>query len=180
MTSLEAKRAGRALFQATQPDGAARPTLDGLVAFMALLQDHAELRDVVTSVFVPAPIKMGIVEQITDALGTPPAARQTLLLLAQMHQPAGLAGIIKELTSLVHRQERRVDAEVTTAVPLDDAQIARLREALAQATGQQVTIATRVDPAVVGGALTRVGSVVYDGTLARQLARMKEQFVQQG
>jgi F0F1-type ATP synthase delta subunit len=37
-----------------------------------------------------------------------------------------------------------------------------------------------VDPAVIGGAVTRVGSVVYDGTLARQLARMKEQFVQQG
>ncbi len=73
-----------------------------------------------------------------------------------------------------------MDAEVTTAVPLGDAQIARLREALAQATGQQVTVSTRVDPAVIGGAVTRVGSVVYDGTLARQLARMKEQFVQQG
>jgi len=180
MTSLDAKRAGRALYQATQPQGTARATLDGLVEFMTLLEENAELRDVVTSVFVPADKKMGIIERVTDMLGTAPAARQTLLILAQMHQPAGLAGIIKELKTLVHRQERRVDAEVTTALPLDDAQVARLRDALAQATGQQVTVSTRVDPAVIGGALTRVGSVVYDGTLARQLARMKEQFVQQG
>ena len=39
---------------------------------------------------------------------------------------------------------------------------------------------TRVDPAIIGGAVTRMGSVVYDGSLARQLARIKEQFVQQG
>jgi F-type H+-transporting ATPase subunit delta len=180
MTSLEAKRAGRALYQSTQPHGAARATLDGLVVFMALLEDHAELREVVTSVFVPASMKIGIIEQVTDTLGTAPAARQTLTILAQMHQPAGLAGIIKELKALVHREERRVDAEVTTAVALDEAHIARLRDALTQATGQQVSVTARVDADVIGGAVTRVGSVVYDGTLARQLARMKEQFVQQG
>ncbi|BCS36114.1 ATP synthase subunit delta [Luteitalea sp. TBR-22] len=180
MTSLDAKRAGRALFQATQPHGTARATLDGLVEFMALLQENAELREVVTSVFVPASVKVGIIEQVADQLGTVPAARQTLLILAQMHQPAGLAGIVKELKALVHRQERRIDAEVTTAVALDEDHVARLRDALAQATGQQVSVSTRVDPAVIGGAVTRVGSVVYDGSLARQLARMKEQFVQQG
>jgi F-type H+-transporting ATPase subunit delta len=180
MTSLDAKRAGRALYLATQPNGAARATLDGLLEFMALLQENTELRDVVTSVFVPADVKRRVIEQVTDQLHTAPAARQTLLILAQMHQPAGLAGIIKELKSLVHREERRVDAEVTTAVPLDEAHLARVREALTQATGQQVTVTTRVDPGIIGGAITRVGSVVYDGSLARQLARLKEQFVEQG
>ena len=180
MTSLDAKRAGRALYQATQPHGAARATLDGLLEFKALLEEHAELREVVTSVFVPADLKIRVIEQVTATLGTAPAARQTLVILAQLHQPAGLVGIIKELKALVHREERRVDAEVTTAVPLDDAQVARVREAIAQSTGQDVSLSTRVDPAVIGGAVTRVGSVVYDGSLARQLARMKEQFVQQG
>ena len=97
-----------------------------------------------------------------------------------MRQPAGLFGIIKELKSLVHRQERRVDAEVTTAVPMTTAQVDQLRESLSQATQQQVTVNTRVDPNIIGGAVTRVGTVVYDGSLVRQLARIKEQFVQQG
>ena len=80
----------------------------------------------------------------------------------------------------MHRAERRVDAEVTTAVPMTDAQMDRLREALSHATDQQVTVTTRVDPEIIGGAITRVGTLVYDGSLARQLARIKEQFVQQG
>lgn len=180
MTSLDAKRAGRALFLATHPHGAARATLDGLLEFMALLQENAELREVVTSVFVPVDVKCRVIEKVTDALQTAPAARQTLLILARMRQPAGLVGIIKELKALVHRQERRVEAEVTTAVPLDEAQLARVREALTQTTGQQVTVTTRVDADIIGGAIARVGSVVYDGSLSRQLARLKEQFVQQG
>ena len=55
-----------------------------------------------------------------------------------------------------------------------------LRESLSQGTQQQVTVNTRVDPDIIGGAVTRVGTLVYDGSLARQLARIKEQFVQQG
>ncbi len=49
MTSLDAKRAGRALFQATQPHGAARATLDSLEQFAALLGEHADLRDALMS-----------------------------------------------------------------------------------------------------------------------------------
>jgi F-type H+-transporting ATPase subunit delta len=63
---------------------------------------------------------------------------------------------------------------------MTDAQVDRLREALSHATDQQVTVTTRVDPDIIGGAVTRVGTLVYDGSLARQLARIKEQFVQQG
>jgi F-type H+-transporting ATPase subunit delta len=180
MTSLDAKRAARALFQATQAQGTARATLDGLQAFRALLQESTELRDLITSVFVPVSVKTNVIEQVTAALGTPAAAKKALLILVQMHQPAGMAGLTNEFKTLVHRHERLVDAEVTTAVPLDEAQLARVRDALSQATGQEVSLTARVDSAVIGGAVTRVGSVVYDGSLARQLARLKEQLVQQG
>ena len=180
MTALDAKRSGRALFLATQPHGTARETLDGLVAFATLLQEHADLREVLTSPFVSPAQKRPVVEQLTAMLETPPAARQTLLILIEMRQPAGLTGIIKELKTLVHRQEKRVEAEVTTAVPMTEAQVAALRETLAQSLGLQVELSSRVDPAIIGGAVTRVGTLVYDGSLARQLARMKEQFVRQG
>ena len=180
MTSLEAKRSGRALFEATQPHGAARATLDSLEDFVAVLREHADFREALLSPFVEPQKKMAAITQVADMLNTAPAARSTLLILAQMRQPAGLLGIIKELKALVHRAERRVDAEVTTAVPMTDAQVDRLRETLSQATNQRVTVKTRVDPAIIGGAVTRVGTLVFDGSLTRQLARIKEQFVQQG
>lgn len=178
MTAHEARRAGRALFEVTQQAGNARPTLDGLATFVALVQDHADLGKALQSPFVTGDAKRGIVEQLSSALGIGPAAAHTLRLLAERHQMDGLAGIVKELKVQVHKQERRVDAEVTTAVPLEASQVERLRDVLSSATGQQVTLSARVDPSVIGGAVTRVGSVVYDGTIARQLARIREQFVQ--
>lgn len=176
MNAQEARRAGRALFDVTNDVGNARLTLDGLVAFVDLMQEHAELGKALHSPFVTGAAKLGIVTQLATALGIGSAAGHTLQLLAERHQMDGLAGIVKELKALVHKQERRVDAEVTTAVPLEPSHLAQLRDVLSQATGQQVTLAARVDPAVIGGAVTRVGSIVYDGTIARQLARLKEQF----
>ena len=180
MTAPEARRAGRTLFEVTHATGQARPTLDALLAFQQLVDGHEELRQALVSPFVAADAKRAIVNELTALDSMPAPARHTLRLLAEGHQFDGLAGMVKELKAQVHRQERRVDAEVTTAVPLTEEQVARLRDALSQATGQQVTLATRLDPAIIGGAVTRVGSVVYDGSLARQLARLQEQFAQQG
>ena len=78
MTSLDAKRAGRALYQATSSNGAARTTLDSLEQFATLIGEHADLREALMSPFVPADRKVAIITQITDLLGTAPAARHTL------------------------------------------------------------------------------------------------------
>jgi F-type H+-transporting ATPase subunit delta len=180
MTVLEGKRAARALFHVTRQNGDARPTLDALQAFSSVVLGHEELRATLLSPFVPGQIKRTIVERIAATMPMTDAALQTLRILADTQSEGGFAPFLKEYTALVHRLERRVDAEVVTAVPLTEAQLAQVRDALAQATGQQVSLTSRVDPAVIGGAVTRVGSVLYDGSLARQLARIKEQFVEQG
>jgi F-type H+-transporting ATPase subunit delta len=179
MTAQDARRAGRALFEVTHPRGEARPTLDALTSFEALLVEHPPLREALLSPFVPGDRKRAIVDQVTALEPMPVAARQLLGVLAEQQQFTGLSPLTREFRILVHRQERRVDAVVTTAVPLSEAQVAHLRDVLAQATQQQVSLASRVDPGIIGGAITRVGSVVYDGSLARQLARLKEQ-IQQG
>ena len=180
MTAPEARRAGRTLFAVTHARGEARATLDGLLAFQSLLESHDDLRKALLSPFVAGDAKRAIVNEVTALDGMPASARHMLRVLAEQHQMDGLAGLVKELKTQVHRVERRVDAEVTTAVPLTEEQEARLRESLASATGQQVTLTARHDPSIIGGAVTRIGSVVYDGSLTRQLARLKEQFAQQG
>lgn len=179
MTVLEGKRAARALFDVTRGAGQARPTLDALEAFSAIVQGHEELRTTLLSPFVPGAVKWAIGERIAATLPMTPAALQTLHILAHTQSHDGFQPFLKEFRALVYRLERRVNAEVTTAVPLSEAQLAHLRESLSQALGLQVTLTSRVDPAVIGGAVTRVGSVLYDGSLAGQLARMKEQFVGQ-
>ena len=66
-----------------------------------------------------------------------------------------------------------VRAEVTTAVELPADRVAALQQGLAQATGREVQLETRVDPSIIGGAVARIGSTVYDGSVTTQLREVE-------
>jgi F-type H+-transporting ATPase subunit delta len=70
-------------------------------------------------------------------------------------------------------------AEVTAAAPLADEHVAALKEALKEATrGKEVDVAVKVDPAIIGGLVVKLGSRMVDGSLKTKLnairTRMKE------
>jgi F-type H+-transporting ATPase subunit delta len=67
-----------------------------------------------------------------------------------------------------------VRAEVTTAAPIEEARVEAIQRGLAKLSGRAVTMSTRIDPSIIGGVVARIGSTVYDGSVTRQLARMKE------
>ena len=67
-----------------------------------------------------------------------------------------------------------VRAQVTTAVALPADRISQLQQGLMRATGRQVQLQTRVDPSIIGGAIARIGSTVYDGSVTTQLTKVKE------
>ena len=85
-----------------------------------------------------------------------------------------LSGLATAFRERLMEYRRIVRAEVTTAEPLGAARLAELEQRLAAATGRRVTMTTRVDPALIGGAVARVGSVVYDSSIATQLERIRE------
>jgi F-type H+-transporting ATPase subunit delta len=70
-----------------------------------------------------------------------------------------------------------VRAEVTTAVPLSQDRAAQLEKRLAEMTGRRVTMTAKVDPSLIGGVVTRIGSTVYDGSVTTQLQKVKERLV---
>ena len=71
-------------------------------------------------------------------------------------------------------EEQVLQAEVTTAEPLSDTDRQALQARLSAATKKHVTITPRVDPAIIGGLVARIGGTVYDGSLVSQLARIRE------
>jgi F-type H+-transporting ATPase subunit delta len=71
-----------------------------------------------------------------------------------------------------------VRAEVVTAMPLPDDQARALQDRLAGVTGRTVTMSARVDPSLIGGLVARVGSTVYDGSIATQLERMRGRLIE--
>ena len=64
------------------------------------------------------------------------------------------------------------------AVEPSETEVKQLRQALEKMTGRQVQLSVTLDPGVLGGARTRVGSQVYDGTLRSQLAALRRRLAQ--
>jgi F-type H+-transporting ATPase subunit delta len=67
-----------------------------------------------------------------------------------------------------------VSAEITTAAALSPDRAAQIEQRLADVTGRRVDVTTSVNPAIIGGIVARIGSTVYDGSVATQLAKIRE------
>jgi F-type H+-transporting ATPase subunit delta len=66
-----------------------------------------------------------------------------------------------------------IRAEVTTTAALPPERATIIEASLAKATGRTVALTMKVDPSIVGGVVTRIGSTVYDGSVARQLQKIR-------
>jgi F-type H+-transporting ATPase subunit delta len=105
---------------------------------------------------------------------SPPILSKLLLLLAERDRLVLLPDVLAAYRDRLMDYRKVVRAEVTTAAPIDATRVQQIQNSLAQATGRTVTIATKTDPAIIGGLVARVGSTVYDASVIRQLERMKE------
>ena len=151
---------------------------EDLAAFVGLLRDHPTLEKVLLNPAVPAPRKRSAVAEITRSAGLQAITGKLLLLLAERDRLALLPGLLEAYRDRLMDHRNVVRAEVTTAAPLADAHSREIQQSLARLTGRTVALATRVDPALIGGIVARVGGTVYDGSLATQLEKMRQEFVE--
>ncbi|HOC17282.1 MAG TPA: ATP synthase F1 subunit delta [Vicinamibacterales bacterium] len=174
-----AARYARALMDVTRSEGG---DLDGverdLAAFVSLVDGEAALRRVLVNPALPAARKKALVAELLGRASLGPQVSKLLLLLAERDRLALLPDVLDHYRLRLLDLRNVVQAEVTTAVPLEAERIEALRAALAAMTGRQVAMTTRVDPGLIGGVVTRIGSTVYDGSVKRQLERMREALTQ--
>ncbi len=175
----DASRLARALI-----DVVAREKADGqaiereLRDFDRLVERHAPLAAVLTNPAVPVTRKHALVEQLlsrTVEIST--ITRAFLLFLAERDRLALLSDLVEAYRDRLLEHLKVVRAEVTTATPLAGDRKHAIAESLERAVGRRVEMETRVDPSIIGGVIAQIGSVVYDGSVARQLSRLKEQLV---
>jgi F-type H+-transporting ATPase subunit delta len=177
-TRASADRYARALLDVVAKEGSPEQVQQELAAFAGLFS-NLELRGVLTSPAVPAASKRGIVESLIARLQPSAPLAKLLLMLADRNRLSLVPqlAVVYDERLRVLRDVVRVD--VTTAEPLTPGLTADVERRLSEATGRRVIMTAAVDPALIGGAVARIGTMVYDGSIASQLARMRERLEQQ-
>jgi F-type H+-transporting ATPase subunit delta len=164
-----------ALYQVATSHQRAEVVGRDLADLARLVDGHAELKAVFETPLVVPRKKRALVDALAAA--SPDLAievRRLLELLADRNRLMLIGEIADAYEQRAMAAARVVAADVVTAVPLDDGGKARLADALGKATGQTVTITERVDPGIVGGMVARVGSLVFDGSVVRQVERLRQ------
>lgn len=147
---------------------------DELYRFGRLVERETDLREALSDPALPEDRRKAI---LTELLGDR-AHPTTVRLLAFLVDQGRIKDLPKIVTALAERaaaRRRKAVAEVRAAVPLDEAQRARLAEALSAATGKDVELKVLIDPSVIGGVVARVGDEVIDGTVRRKLELARQQ-----
>jgi len=176
MTSRAAAlRYARALFDVASKESDVEQAGRDLDSFARIVADNPQLARVFENPAIPSPRKRALVEELLTRAGAvaPPVAK-LLTLLAERDRLVLLPELVAAYRQRLMEHARIVRAEVITAVTLPADRVASLQQGLASATGRQVQLENRVDPSIIGGAITRIGSTVYDGSVTRQLELMKE------
>jgi F-type H+-transporting ATPase subunit delta len=115
---------------------------------------------------------------VASSLGLTPLVSKLLVVFAERASLRLVPDLAAAYRTRLLERRNIVSADITTAMPLSADTAERVGRALGQASGKQVLVSTRVDPAIIGGAVARIGSTVYDGSVTTQLARMRQKLVE--
>jgi F-type H+-transporting ATPase subunit delta len=174
----DAARYARELFDVSWRHGQAETVATELETLVEATRDYAPQVRPLFHPLVPKARKLETIRRFSQTLGVSKPTAVLLEALAQYYRLDLLGAISRSFRERLNSKKGVVRARVTTAVPLAPEQAAALARRLTEVTGRQVTLQTKVDPAIIGGVVTEVDSTVYDGSVTRQLARMRQKLVE--
>jgi F-type H+-transporting ATPase subunit delta len=173
-TRASAARYARALLDIAIKESDPVVVEKDLASFVDLLQRNHDLQRTFANPVVSASAKRAVVQQLLERSRPIAPVAKLLLLLASRGRLELVADVLDIYRERLMEHRQVIQAEVTTAAPLPPQRISELQQRLAKITGRTVAMTTRIDQAIIGGVVTRVGSTVYDGSVATQLAKVRE------
>lgn len=146
-----------------------------LSAFVEAFLSATDLRIFLESPAVGRDAKQKVIEKIAEQMDLTPAVRNFVYILVDRRRTDMLREIRQAFDAELNARLGIAEAEVTSARELSAAEREQLTSALERRTGKKIEARFRQDPSLVGGAVVRVGSTVYDGSVREQLIRLREQ-----
>ena len=168
-----AGRYARALFDLATEHKAVAEVASALSSFQGLIDESEELQRLMRSPVFKSEDQTAAIEAIAAKAGIKGLALNFLKVMGGNRRLAAVPSAISAFNTLVSQSKGEATAEVTSAEKLSAKQLADLKAALKAATGSDVAIDAKVDPAILGGLIVKVGSRMMDNSLRTKLNSLK-------
>ncbi len=152
---------------------AARVTA-GLRSIATLFEESVDLRRVWENPAVPAEQKRSLLDAIVQREGIDRPVRNLIAVLIDHRRLPFLPRIVQQFAKELDARMGFAEAEISSARELGDAERRALEAQIEKTTGKKVRAHYGLDASLLGGAVVRVGSTIYDGSVKGQLEKIKE------
>lgn len=150
-------------------------TIQELDQINALFAENHELHSVFLNPAVPHEQKLGLLDALVKKMGGTRMLRNFLAVLIDHRRISQIGEIAREFREQLDERMGIAEAQVNSARELSAAEKKALEAQLAEATGKKIRAHYASDPALLGGAVVRIGSTIYDGSVRGQLQKLKEE-----
>jgi len=164
-----AGRYATALFELAREANAIDAVKADLERFDALVAENPDLNRLVRSPVFSAAEQLQALSAVLDRVGIGGLAAKFLKLVTMNRRLFAARDMVRGYRELVALHKGEATAEVTVAERLKDDHVAALKSALKAVSGKDVDLAIKIDPAIIGGLVVKLGSRMVDTSLRTKL-----------
>jgi F-type H+-transporting ATPase subunit delta len=162
---------GTALAESAQAAGRLHEVARDLAAIAAVVAESRDLSGALFNPAFPDAAKKQILAQLSE--GADPLVRNALFVLVDHDRLEALTDVVRFVHEADQRERRQLELELTTALPIDDAEAENIRRKLAEASGHEVTLERSVDASILGGVIVRVRDRLVDLSVRGRLEALR-------
>jgi len=177
VSSVVSRRYARALIDLAMQEGIADQVEKHFGRTVKTIIENRKLKNFFFNPAFNGEDKRKLLDMVIDEIRISGLLKRFLILLIEKDRFPWIREIYKEYVHFADEIHNRAEAEVTTALPLKEEDKKSLQAKLEALSGKRIYLKVKEDPTLIGGAVTRIGSVVYDGSIKSSMIKLKEQIV---
>lgn len=169
-----AKRYARAFLEIGLQEKAVKVFGEELKSFAELLRANPKLRHILFSSIYASPIRKGIVQALSTSMHLSLRTKEFIELLIDRERMNHFFEILKAYENLGDEILNRQRVTVITPIDLPLGVVEAIKVQLEKKTGKEILLAVEKDQSLIGGVLVKIGNTIYDGSILKQMQKIKE------
>jgi F-type H+-transporting ATPase subunit delta len=169
-----AKRYARALYDLGREEGLGDKFLKDMETMVSIVEASEDFRSVMESPLYDIVLKRRVLKDVISKDAMTKYTESFLNILLDKDRFMYLGAILDSYRQVLDEASGRVRASVTSASPLEKAQVDRIAGTLSTIVKKAVDLDVTVDPSLIGGLIAEVEGMVYDGSVKTQISRLKQ------
>ncbi len=169
-----ARRYAKALLKIGQEDGSLERYGEELALFNNYMQAEEKLRAALVNPTIHSSQREAVIRELAPRLGLSEVMVRFLVLLVERNRMDVLPEIVEVYRELLDDAMGRVRGVLYVPFELPEEKLQEIVKGLEEKVGKKVILRVELDPSIIGGAVAKIGGVVYDGSVKAQLRRLRE------